>query len=140
MDNWVEAYPGELRPQLKVQRFNILPPDWWKEFTYDRWQKNQMWLGGEPAAAVLTKYLYPEKITVYGRPDFKKLARVVVQPMRDSKGNFELLEPFWNFETEALDEVHRLCPPLLIYADLMATGETRNIEVANMIREQYLRG
>ena len=140
IDNWVEAYPRELRPQLKAQRFNILHPDWWKEFTYDRWQKNQMWLGGEPAAAVLTKYLYPEKITVYGRPDFKKLARIVGQPMRDTRGNFELLEPFWNFETEELDEVHRLCPPLLIYADLVATGDARNIEVANMIREQYLRG
>ena len=140
IDNWVEAYPRELRPQLKAQRFNILHPDWWKEFTYDRWQKNQMWLGGEPAAEVLTKYLYPEKVTVYGRPDFKKLVEVVGQPMRDTKGNFELLEPFWNFETEELDEVHRLCPPLLVYADLMATGDARNIEVANMIREQYLRG
>ncbi len=140
IDNWVEAYPRELRPKLKIQRFNILHPDWWKEFTYDRWQKHQMWLAGEPAAAVLTKYLYPEMITVYGRPDFKKLANIVVQPMRDAKGNFELLEPFWNFETEKLDEVHRLCPPLLIYADLVATGDARNIEVANMIREQYLRG
>jgi len=98
-----------------------------------------MWLGGEPAAAVLTKFLYPEKITVYGRPDFKKLARVVEQPVRDNKGNFELLEPFWNFETEELDEVHRICPPLLVYADLMATGDARNVEVANIIREQYLR-
>jgi len=140
IDNWVEAYPRELRPQLKAQRFHILHPDWWKEFTYDRWQKNQMWLGGEPAAAVLTKYLYPEKITVYGRPDFKKLAQTVGQPMRDTNGNFELLEPFWNFETEELDEVHRLCPPLVIYADLIATGDARNTEVANMIREQYLRG
>jgi len=140
IDNWVEAYPRELRPKLKAQRFNILHPDWWKEFTYDRRQKHQMWLGGEPAAAVLTKYLYPEKITVYGRPDFKKLANIVVQPMRDAKGNFELLEPFWNFETEELDEVHRLCPPLLVYADLMVMGDARNIEVANMIREQYLRG
>jgi len=140
IDNWVEAYPRELRPQLKAQRFHILHPDWWKEFTYDRWQKNQMWLGGEPAAAVLTKYLYPEKITVYGRPDFKKLAQTVGQPMRDTNGNFELLEPFWNFETEELNEVHRICPPLLIYADLIATGDARNTEVANMIREQYLRG
>ena len=95
--------------------------------------------GGEPAAAVLTKYLYPEKITVYGSPDFKKLVQVVGQPMRDGRGNFELLEPFWNFETEELDKVHRLCPPLLIYADLLATGDARNIEVANMIREQHLR-
>lgn len=138
IDNWVEAYSGELRPQLKAQRFQILHPDWWKEFDYDRWQKYQMWLGGEPAAVVLTKYLYPEMITVYGRPDFKKLAGVVGQPTRDPRGNFELLESFWNFEAEAPDEVHRLFPPLLIYADLLATGDACNIEVANMIREQYL--
>jgi hypothetical protein len=140
IDNWAEAYPRELRPQLKAQRFQILHPDWWKAFTYDRWQKNQMWLGGEPAAALLTKYLYPEKITVYGRPDFKKLAQVVQQPVRDEHGNFELLEPFWNFETEMLDEVHRVCPPLLVYADLVATGEARHLDAANIIREKYLHG
>lgn len=139
-DNWVDAYPRELRPQLKVQRFQILHPDWWKEFTYDRWQKHQMWLGGEPAAGLLTKYLYPEQVTVYGRPDFRKLAQIVGQPMREEHGNFELLEPFWNYETDELDEVHRICPPLLIYADLVATGEARNLDAANMIRETYLRG
>lgn len=138
IDNWVEAYPRELRPQLKAQRYQILHPDWWKEFTYARWQKNQMWLGGEPAAALLTQYLYAEKITVYGRPDFKKLAQIVQQPMRDENGNFELLEPFWNFETEMLDEAHRVCPPLLIYADLVATGDARHLDAANIIRKKYL--
>jgi hypothetical protein len=136
----VDAYPRELRPKLKAQRFHILHPDWWKEFDYDRWEKQQMWLGGEPAAALLTKQLYPEKITVYGRPDFARLAKIIEQPARDEKGNFELLEPFWNLEFEQYHEVHRLCPPLLIYADLVATSDARNIEVANMIREQYLRG
>ncbi len=140
IDNWVEAYPRELRPQLKAQRFQILQANWWKEFTYDHWQKNQMWLGGEPAAEVLTRYLRAEKITVYGRPEFTRLAKIIVQPVRDANGNFELLEPFWKFEPEELDEAHRLCPPLLIYADLMSTGDARNIEAANMIREQYLRG
>lgn len=140
IDNWVEAYPRELRPQLKAQRFHILHPDWWKDFSYDRWQENQMWLGGEPAAALLTRYLYPEKITVYGRPDFTKLAKVVKMPERDGKGNFELLEPFWNFETEVLDEAHRVCPPLLIYADLVATGDARHLDAANLIREKYLHG
>jgi hypothetical protein len=139
IDNWVDAYPRELRPQLKARRFQIRHPHWWKEFSYDRWQKHQMWLGGEPAAALLTKYLYPEKITVYGRPDFKKLAQIVVQPVQDEHGNFELLEPFWNYETQVFDPVHRLCPPLLIYADLAATGEARNLDAANMIREKYLR-
>lgn len=140
IDNWVEAFPRELRPQLKRQRFNILHLDWWKEFTYDRWQKNQMWLGGEPAAALLTQYLYPEKITVYGRPDFTKLAKIIKMPQRDEKGNFELLEPFWNFETDKLDEVHRLCPPLLIYADLVATNEARHLDAAYIVREKYLHG
>lgn len=140
IDNWVEAYPRELRPQLKAQRFHIINPDWWKEFTYDRWQKNQMWLGGDPAAALLTRYLHPEKITVYGRPDFTKLAKVVGQPVRDNKGNFELLEPFWNFETERYDEAHRICPPLLIYADVVAIGDARHIDAANIIREKYLNG
>jgi hypothetical protein len=31
-----------------------------------------------------------------------------------------------------------LVPPLLIYADLMATGDTRNIETARMIYEKEL--
>ncbi len=140
IDNWVDAYPRELRPQLKAQRFHILHQDWWKVFTYDRWEKNQMWLGGEPAAEVLTKYLHPEKVTIYGRPDFKKLAKVVGQPVRDEKGNFELLEPFWNFETEQYNQAHRLCPPLLIYADLVATGDARHLDAANIIREKYLYG
>ncbi len=33
-----------------------------------------------------------------------------------------------------------LAPPLLIYADLLATGDTRNIETARMIYEQELTG
>ncbi len=28
-------------------------------------------------------------------------------------------------------------PPLIVYADLMNTDDSRNIEVANMIYEQY---
>jgi len=64
----------------------------------------------------------------------------VGQPMRDNHDNFELLEPFWKFETEELGEVHRLCPPLLVYADLVATGDARNIDAANIIRKKYLHG
>ncbi len=137
IDQWVEAYPRELRPQLKPQRFNILHSDWWKEFDYKRWEKNNLWLGGEPAAALLTKYIYPEQVTVYGRPDFKKLARII-HPARDEDGKFELLEPFWNFEYKQLNVVHRLCPPLLVYADLVATGEARQLDAAGIIRDKYL--
>ena len=73
-------------------------------------------------------------------PDFNKLAPIVERPVRNEQGNFELLEPFWNFETEVVDDRHRLCPPLLIYADLMATGDARLLDAANIIRTKYLHG
>jgi len=31
-----------------------------------------------------------------------------------------------------------MAPPLLVYADLMATGEQRNLETARMIYEKYI--
>lgn len=138
MRRWVEAYPQELRPRLKPQRFNVLHPDWWKKFTRPDYEQYDIWLGGETAAAVLTRYLHPETTTVYGRPDFKRFAQRVIQPVRDENGNFELLEPFWNFEIKPLDEVHRVCPPLLIYADLVATGEARQLDAAAILKEKYL--
>jgi len=142
IDQWVEAYPQELRPQLKPQRFKVIQTDWWKELDHKQWQRFDIWLGGEAAAAVITKYLYPELVTVYGRPEFTKFAQII-HPAKDEHGNFELLEPFWNFEAEGIeitkiDTEQRLCPPLLIYADLMATGDARQLDAAEIIREKYL--
>ena len=47
-----------------------------------------MWLGGEPAAAVLTKHLRPEITTLYGGEQFAILARKI-QPVKDEHGNLE---------------------------------------------------
>jgi hypothetical protein len=33
-----------------------------------------------------------------------------------------------------------VAPALLVYADLMATGDPRNVEVARLVRERHLRG
>jgi hypothetical protein len=137
---WVEAYPEQLRPTLNPQRFQVRYTNWWQEFDRHRYAKHQLWLGGEAAAAVLTKYLHPEIITVYGRPDFDKLAREL-KPARSDDGNLELLEPFWNFDVPDFDaecETYRFCPPLLIYADLVATGEARQLDAAAIVKEKYL--
>jgi hypothetical protein len=56
-------------------------------------------------------------------------------------GNVEILKIFWNFEhlrhTTLMDYTD-LVHPILIYADLMATGDARNIETAEIIYEQQL--
>ncbi len=92
-------------------------------------------LGGEIAAEKLTGYLKPERITIYvdGKPDKLILANRL-RP--DVNGEIEILETFWAIE-EARQR-NDVAPPLLVYADLMATTDPRNIETAKLIRDHHL--
>lgn len=115
-------------------RFRVANADWWKT---EALAELDMWLGGEPAAAVLTKHLRPEVTTIYGDAHFATLARRI-QPAKDEHGNLELLQKFWQFDLPRADKRYPLAPPLLIYADLVATADARNIETAQIIRERFL--
>ena len=91
------------------------------------------------AADRLTGRLKPGRQTLYvwGTPDDLILANRL-RP--DDKGEVEILEAFWTLDegTEAGRE--DVAPALLVYADLMATGDPRNVEVARLVRERHLRG
>jgi len=77
-------------------------------------------------------------ITIYGDTHFDTLARKV-HPIKDDYGNLEVLQKFWNFKpTMAATEDVPVVPPLLVYADLVATGDARNLDAAKMLREQFL--
>lgn len=134
LDKWVEAYASELRPKLKPRRFRVAKPDWWKTANL---AALEMWLGGEPAAAVLTKHLRPEIVTIYGDTHLAALAKAV-QALKDDHGKLEVLHKFWNFESPGLDRKYPLVPALLIYADLVTTADARNLETAHIIRERFL--
>ena len=89
------------------------------------------------AAAKLTKYLKPEQVTIYTQKTPGELL-LTNKLKKDPNGDVEILEAFWQTE---YDWPHpELVPPLLIYADLLATGDARNIETARMIYEQQLTG
>jgi len=49
-------------------------------------------------------------------------------------GNVEILERFWNFETAK--DIPEVVPPILVYADRLATHDSRNADAARMIYEQ----
>ncbi len=134
VDAWVETYSRELRPRLKPRRFKVADPEWWKK---ENLAALDMWLGGEAGAALLTKYLRPEIVTVYGDTHFATLARRI-RPVKDDYGKLEVLAKFWNFDPVELVAGYRLAPPLLIYADLVATADARNVEAAELIRERFL--
>lgn len=134
IDKWVEEYAHQLRPTIKPQRYRVADADWWKK---EDLAKLDMWLGGEPAAAILTGHLRPEIATVYGDTHFTTLARKV-RAIKDEYGNLEVLQKFWAFEVRQADTQPPMVPPLLVYADLLETADARNIETAQIIRERFL--
>jgi hypothetical protein len=75
-------------------------------------------------------------VTLYtcGAPDDVILANRL-RP--DERGAVEVLEAFWR-PIEDGDAARQTAPPLLVYADLTATGDPRNLEVARLVRERYL--
>jgi hypothetical protein len=129
---WVEAYPEQLRPKLIRERFEATKQDWWKGINITEY--GAFW-GGEVAAAKLTDYLKPAKVTIYTNEPFGEL--VLRNRLRKAgQGDVEILTPFWNFGHEFANQ--GIAPPLLVYADLMATGDPRNIEAAGMIYERHV--
>jgi hypothetical protein len=136
VDEWVTNFPVKLRPKLNPRRFQAADPTWWQKV---RLEGGARW-GGEVAAAKLTDYLKPAITTIYVDPrNARETLATLVKEHRlraDPHGNVEILDAFWKFQQEGTEP--DLVPPLLVYADLMATRDPRNLEVAKQIRREYL--
>jgi hypothetical protein len=91
--------------------------------------------GGETAAALLTDYLKPQKATIYLRGNIVSLVQDarLAKANRIEEANVEVLTPFWK-----IDEPGNTVCPLIVYADLIATGNPRNLETADIIYEQFV--
>ena len=127
---WTIAYAEKLRQKILIGRYTANTPTFWERL--DLHPFGAQW-GGEVAANKMTHYLKPELITVYTRKPINEL--ILTQKLRkDETGPVELRERFWKFETDE----NILVPPLLVYADLLATAETRNIESARVIYDEFL--
>jgi len=136
-EEWVTNYAIRLRPKLNPRRFTAANPDWWKTA---RLHNLGAYWGGEVAAARLTEYLKPANCTLYIQPEKTKEALrelVVRHRLRaDPEGNIEILDAFWNLPDNP--DHPDVVPPILAYADLVATLDPRNLEVARLIREKYI--
>lgn len=136
IQEWVTNYPIKLRPKLNVRKFRAPTPDWWK--TIDVKQYGAQW-GGEVAAEKLTGYLRPQTFTLYFHKAGmnKNMTKMVVEHKLkpDLFGDIEIIDGFWDFKDEPTTET---VPPILVYADLLATLDPRNFETAKIIHEKYI--
>jgi hypothetical protein len=131
LEEWVTHYPVTLRPKLNLGRFQA-EPDRLRQADLTR--QRAFW-GGEPAAEKLTRYLKPARFTIYAHEPLAKL--IAAGRMRAAEnGNVEILARFWNFDADK--NFPDVVPPILAYADLLATHDGRNAEVARMIYEQRI--
>lgn len=132
LERWVTAYAEQLRPKLVLGRYRGAE-GWWQQAQLD--PEQALW-GGEVAAAKLTDYLKPQFVTVYVEKDRAGLILLPNRLKKDPEGDVELLARFWQPGTipPRADMVH----PLLVYADLMVSGNQRNIETARIIYDQHI--
>lgn len=134
LEKWVEAYDQKLKPDLEIGTFNLLKKDdfyKWKEIQFKK--TTTLW-GGEPAGDILTNYLQPETLTIYtneNRAELMKNYRFIP----DQGGNIKIYNRFWKIAQEGINTA----PPLLVYADLLNTGDKRCIETANLVYDKYLK-
>ena len=125
---WVILYPEKLKPKYLIDRYQI------NEDQIDNLQLenyNALW-GGEEAAARITNYLRPFIYTIYiGNRQGEFILKNRLR--KDPKGKLILMKKFWNFDNH---DYPGMTHPILIYADLLATGDPRNIETAKIIYEK----
>lgn len=135
LDEWATLYPSLLRHSLQLGRFRAAETNWWIDLKPD----NGDWkFGGESAAALVTQYLKPEVITIYSEKGIPKelLTRARLRP--DPTGNVEFLSaPVKLDETPGFPD--NVVHPVLVYADLVASGDARNLQTAMMIRDEYIK-
>lgn len=132
LERWVTAYAEQLRPKLILGRYRG-PAGWWQNATLN--PEVALW-GGEVAAAKLTGYLKPQELIIYADKENPAAVLIPNRLKKDPQGDLELICRFWLPETVTAhgDMVH----PLLVYADLIATGNQRNLETARMIYDQHI--
>ena len=148
---WASRYAEVLRPELVRGRFRFVGEG------SRRWRRADLrpgtdWWSGEPAADLMTQHLRPEQLTLYTRDGASREVMERLGAIPDPDGPLEILSAFWTreLETQVLEEgpngtgaeqdgwPKQVASPLLVYADLLASGASRNLQLARMIREQHL--
>lgn len=137
LKRWVIAYNDVLRPKLFVKRMSFMNKSEysnWSTLNLSSFSEKALW-GGECAAAIIAQSLTPANFTIYTDATWQSLGKSL-KFIPDDNGKIEILRLFYDAEER------NTVSPILIYADLMGSGDSRNIETAEIILNselQYLK-
>ncbi|RCR68487.1 hypothetical protein DUE52_17260 [Larkinella punicea] len=133
LDKWIEAYATRLQPGLLIGRYRLL-----KKESIGNWENQVLEMpltqwGGEPAADGYTDFLRPAEWIVYTRQSTREVMKQLRLLPDPENGPIRVYKKFW-----PTDEPGQLVHPLLVYADLLISRDSRNAEVAQKMYEKYV--
>lgn len=134
LKKWTAAFAEKLKPDLLIGRFRFASRE-------QNWEKVELppdtYWGGEPAACMLTRYLRPAEWTLYSSQDIRALMKNL-RLLPDDGGKVWVYHKFWS---DALlpQQNHKTAPNLLVYSDLIASGEERNLETAQKLYDEFIK-
>jgi hypothetical protein len=134
LKEWIIGYPEKIKPKYFAGKYQMKNPELLENIYLKHFGAL---LSGETAAARITKYLRPLIHTIYIGD---KLGEFILKNYlkKNPDVNIEFIKKFWNFTDD--NEINDLAPVILIYTDLITSGDPRNIETADIIYERELAG
>ncbi|EOR95344.1 hypothetical protein ADIARSV_1456 [Arcticibacter svalbardensis MN12-7] len=141
LQRWAVAYQDLLKPKIKIGEYTSRTVDLLKSFKQimpEQW--DGLW-SGEAAANKYTNYLSPGKLSMFVTGNDKKwMSELKLVPVKEN-GTLEVFKFFWNKDHFIFSENSKLpdvVPPILVYADLITSTDSRNIETAKRILNEYI--
>ena len=129
---WVENYNQVLKPKLLLNKMSFRTNDRRINWLSMRLPEGMYW-GGEGGANKYDNYLEPGAFDIYTDIPAAHLMKTgMVMP--NENGVIKIYQKFWKWETD-----NQVAPLILIYADLMGSGSSRCIEMAERLLDHELK-
>ncbi|WP_203293879.1 type IV toxin-antitoxin system AbiEi family antitoxin [Luteirhabdus pelagi] len=135
LDRWIILVNEKILPAYRIGTFhfrgqeNLVIKENDQEFE-TRW-------GGEAGAASITNYLNPTVYSLFTNRQKKDLIKNF-RLIPDNNGEITVYNLFWKQGSINYDYDDVAAHPLLIYAELMYSGNERNIETAQILYNEYI--
>lgn len=129
---WTENYNQVLKPKLLLSRMTFRTNEQRIKWLAMELPDGMYW-GGESGANMVDSYLEPGAFDIYTQIPAAHLLKTGFVRF-DEKGEIRIYKKFWNWETE-----NHLVPPILTYADLIGSGNSRCIEMAERLLDHGLK-
>ena len=128
LDLWQTHYNQTLKQKLMIKEMDFVDSNSrenWEQITLP---EGMCW-GGEGGAYILNHYMIPEQFDIYTEAPSMKL--MMTKKVRFQKnGRIKLYQKFWKGTSD-----EKVAPKILVYADLMGSGNSRCIEAAKRLLE-----